>query len=91
MSEKTIHAFGYKCKALLYQAQGTPVGFLHGMSYTREIWQQIGVLDLLKEKRIPFLALDLPYGTKTECTPKTRDAQTNLAIVREAIQETFPG
>jgi pimeloyl-ACP methyl ester carboxylesterase len=61
------------------------------MSYTREIWQTIGVLDLLKEKHVPFLALDLPYGSKTECKPKTHDPQTILAIVHAAIEAFFPG
>jgi pimeloyl-ACP methyl ester carboxylesterase len=89
LSERTVNASGYKCKALVFESSGTPIVFLHGMSYTREIWQTIGVLDLLKDKHVPFLALDLPYGTKTECTPKTRDVQTNLDIVHAAFEEFF--
>ncbi len=89
MSEKTLHVLGHKCKVLVFEASGVPVVFLHGMSYTREVWQRLGVLDLLKEKKVPFLALDMPYGTKTDCQPKTHDKETNLAVARAAIDATF--
>ncbi len=89
MNEKTIHASGHKCKAIVHEASGVPVVFLHGMSYTREVWQRIGVLDLLKEKHVPFLALDMPYGTKTDCQPKTHDKETNIAVTRAAIEAVF--
>ncbi len=81
---------GYKCQALYNKAPGTPIIFLHGMSYDIGVWQRIGVLDLLLEKKIPFLALDMPYGEKSQCQPKTRDPKANIAFAAEAIKNVFP-
>jgi pimeloyl-ACP methyl ester carboxylesterase len=89
LTEKTLNLAGYKCKALLHRSEGVPVVFLHGYSYTREIWQQLGITDLLVEKRIPFMALDMPYGRKTECTPKTTDVAVNVSVARQAVTQTF--
>ena len=79
---------------LYYIKKGTALRgtilFLHGLSYTNDVWQRISVTELLKEKHVPFLALDMPYGLKTECQPKTRDAEKNLAVARAAIESTFP-
>ena len=68
---------------------GSPITFLHGLSFTSEVWNRIGVFDLLKEKRIPFLALDMPYGIKSECQPRTRNEESNVAFIREAMANTF--
>jgi pimeloyl-ACP methyl ester carboxylesterase len=87
--EKTLHLAGYKCQAIYFKAKGTPIVFLHGFSYTSEIWQRIGVTDLLMEKHVPFLALDMPYGLKSRCQPKNRDVQTNIAVLAEAVKNVF--
>jgi len=87
--EKTLNVSGYKCSALYYTAPGVPIVFLHGLSYTSGIWQQIGVTDLLMKKRVPFLALDMPYGLKSQCQPKTRDPEKNTAYVNEAVKSVF--
>ncbi len=87
--EKTLQVLGYKCNALYYTASGVPIVFLHGLSYTCEIWQQIGVTDLLMKKRIPFLAVDMPYGLKGVCQPKTRDPEKNIAYANEAVKSVF--
>jgi pimeloyl-ACP methyl ester carboxylesterase len=63
--------------------------FLHGFSFTSDVWQRAGATELLKEKHVPFLALDMPYGARSECHTKTRDSEVNVAVVREAIQEIF--
>jgi pimeloyl-ACP methyl ester carboxylesterase len=63
--------------------------FLHGLSYTADIWQRIGVLDLLKNKHVPFLALDMPYGLKSQCQPKTRNQEKNIDYVNKAIKVVF--
>ncbi len=89
LEEKTLDIGGYKCQALVHKANGTPVVFLHGLSYTIEIWQRIRVLNALMEKKIPFLALDMPYGQKSQCQPKNRDPQANIAFVNEAIKSEF--
>ena len=80
---------GHKCPALYYTAPGVPIVFLHGLSYTADIWQRIGVLDSLMKKRVPFLALDMPYGLKSQCQPKTRDPEKNIAFANEAVKTVF--
>jgi len=87
--EKSLNVSGYKCPALYYTATGTPIVFLHGLSYTADIWQRIGVTALLMKKRIPFLALNMPYGMKSECKPKTRDPEKNILFVNEAVKTFF--
>jgi pimeloyl-ACP methyl ester carboxylesterase len=87
--EKTLKAADHNCPSIIYKAKGTPIVLLHGFSYTAEIWQKIGLTSLLMEKRIPFLALDMPYGLKSRCYPKTRDVQENLAVLHEAVEEVF--
>jgi pimeloyl-ACP methyl ester carboxylesterase len=87
--EKTLNVSGYKCPALYYTSFGSPIVFLHGLSYTADIWQRIGVLDYLMKKRVPFLALDMPYGLKSQCHPKTRSPEKNIAYVNEAVKTVF--
>jgi pimeloyl-ACP methyl ester carboxylesterase len=35
------------------------------------------------------MALDMPYGLKSECRPKTHDTETNVNIVHEAVASVF--
>ncbi|MGZ4850918.1 MAG: alpha/beta fold hydrolase [Candidatus Bathyarchaeia archaeon] len=87
--EKTLTLAGRKCNALYFDSPGVPIVFLHGLSYTMNIWQQIGVTDLLIAKRIPFLALDMPYGLRSSCQPKTRNIETNVTFAVDAIKSFF--
>jgi pimeloyl-ACP methyl ester carboxylesterase len=87
--EKSLNVSGYKCTVLYYTASGVPIVFLHGLSYTADIWQRISVTDLLMKKRIPFLALNMPYGLKSECQPKTRDPEKNITFVNESVKTFF--
>ena len=87
--ERTLNVAGHKCPALYYTASGVPIVFFHGLSYTSDIWMRITVTDLLMKKRIPFLALDMPYGLKSQCQPKTRDPEKNIAFAYEAIKTVF--
>jgi pimeloyl-ACP methyl ester carboxylesterase len=89
LSEKTLDSAGYRCRAIIHQAAGVPVVFLHGFSYTSSVWQRISVTELLIEKRVPFLALDMPYGLKSECQPKTHSEETNIAVARAAVENVF--
>lgn len=89
LSEKTLNAAGYKCRAIIHQAAGVPVVFLHGFSYTSGVWQRISVLELLIEKHVPFVALDMPYGMRSECRPKTRSTEANVSAAKEALQNVF--
>jgi len=87
--EKTLNLAGHKCQTITHSSPGVPVIFLPGSSYTADIWKRIGVTDLLIEKHIPFLALDMPYGLKSNCQPKTRNPETNIQVVTEAVQSVF--
>jgi pimeloyl-ACP methyl ester carboxylesterase len=87
--EKTLNVGGHKCPALYYTSSGVPIVFLHGLSYTADIWQRISILDLLMKKCVPFLALDMPYGLKSQCQPKTRNPEKNITYVNEAVKVVF--
>jgi pimeloyl-ACP methyl ester carboxylesterase len=89
LTEKILDVANHKCRAIYSLASGVPVVFLHGFSFTSDVWQRTGVTELLKEKHVPFLALDMPYGLKTECQPKTRNVEANVSVVREAFQKIF--
>lgn len=89
MSASILSLANHKCPAAVNRASGVPIVFLHGYSYTNEVWRKIGILAVLEEKNIPFLALDMPYGIKSRCKPKTRNIATNLAVIKEAVQSVF--
>ena len=89
MTEKILNLAGYKCRAIVHHASGVPIVFFHGFSYNIEVWQRIGVNTLLTEKHIPFLGLDMPYGMKSECQPRTRDPEKNVSYAKEAIENAF--
>ena len=89
MAEKTLSVAGRKCRAIINQGNGVPVVFLHGYSFTSDAWQRAGATELLKEKKVPFMALDMPYGAKSECQPRTRNVDANVAVVKEAVESVF--
>jgi pimeloyl-ACP methyl ester carboxylesterase len=74
---------------LINRASGIPMVFLHGYSYTGAVWERIGATRLLEEKHIPFLALDMPYGAKTECQPHSRSVEINVSVINEAVSTIF--
>ena len=80
---------GHKCRVLINRASGVPVVFLHGYSYTGGVWEHISATRLLEEKQIPFLALDMPYGSKTKCQPHSRSVEINVSVVNEAVSTIF--
>ena len=87
--EKTLTAAEHKCEVIYSIVPGTPIVFLHGLSYTKDIWEQIGITELLMEKHVPFLALDMPYGLRSKCQPRSRNPETNVAVAAEAIKSLF--
>ncbi len=89
LTKKILRPADVKCRAFVNHVVGSPIVFLHGLSYTSEIWQRIGVFEVLKEKQVPFLALDMPYGIKSECHPKTRNEASNVAFARDALVSNF--
>ena len=89
LSEKTLNIASHKCRAVINHASGTPIVFLHGYSFTSDVWERTGATELLKQKQVPFVALDMPYGVKSECQPRTRNVEANVAVVHEAVQTVF--
>ncbi len=89
LTEETLNVGRSNCRAIINEGKGTPVVFLHGYSYNRLVWQTISVTQLLIEKDVPFLALDMPYGPKSECKPKTTNVETNVAFAKTAVQTLF--
>jgi pimeloyl-ACP methyl ester carboxylesterase len=89
LPEKMLDAAHHKCRVIYNIDSAVPVVFLHGFSFTSDVWQRTGVTELMKEKSVPFLALDMPYGLKSDCQPKTRDVEVNVAVVRGAVQNIF--
>jgi pimeloyl-ACP methyl ester carboxylesterase len=87
--EKTLTVANHKCNILYSLASGVPVVFLHGLSYNGEIWRKIGVTDFLIQKHVPFLALDMPYGMRSQCQPKTRSPERNVTFANEATKTFF--
>ncbi len=80
----------HECRAIVNSGSGIPVIFLHGFSYTADSWVRVGAADLLKEKHIPYLALDMPYGAHSHCRPHSRSVETNVGVIKDALQTVFP-
>jgi len=89
LREEIINVRHYRCRAIVYQEPGIPVVFLHGYSFTSDVWRDINVLEALIERKIPFLALDMPYGARSACSPKHRDPEENIKVLYEAIHGFF--
>ncbi len=87
--EKSLDLTGYKCQTIYSVVSGVPILLLHGLSYTSGIWQCIKLTDALIEKYVPFLALDMPYGLKSKCQPKTRNPDINTRVAAEAVAAFF--
>jgi len=89
LSEKKSIVAGHKCRMLINRTLGVPIVFLHGYSYTSEVWQRISATRLLEEKQVPFLALDMPYGSKSDCQPHSKSVEINVAVINEAVSTIF--
>lgn len=60
--------------------RGPCIVLLHGYMYTSDVWNDIGLLRLLEKKNIPFKAIDMPYGHRTESFPRSSDPVQNVSI-----------
>ncbi len=87
--EKKLGIKDRECQAFASKNVGTPIMFLHGFSYNSDIWRRTGTLNVLIERKIPFLALDMPYGKKSVCVPKSFDVETNEIFAFEAFKSEF--
>jgi pimeloyl-ACP methyl ester carboxylesterase len=89
MREEVFNTGTYRCRVIYYQEPGIPVILLHGYSFTSVVWRDIGLLELLEKNRIPFLAIDMPYGARSACSPRNRDPDENVNIVYEGVRAYF--
>lgn len=90
MLETTLNLRHHRCHAILLQGRrGVPIVFLHGYSFTSEVWRSINVLHRLEAAAIPFLCLDMPYGKNSRCSPKTREVAANVTMLNEAVRDTL--
>ena len=89
LPEKILDVADRKCRSIYNLGAGVPVVFLHGFSFTSDVWQLTGVTAALMKQQVPFLALDMPYGFRSECKPKTRNIEVNVNMAHEAVQQVF--
>ena len=89
MLERRVTVNNFECRTIRNHVPGLPIVFLHGYSLTSKIWKDINVLSLLEEKKIPFLALDMPYAPKSMCSPKTLHPDDNVNFVWNALYLSF--
>mgnify|MGYP000722414946 CR=1 FL=1 len=90
MIEEEIGTGNFTCRIIHFEREGFPVIFLHGYMFTSEVWREIGVLDVLEGRKIPFIAIDMPYGMKSSCRPKSKDAEDSVSIVKEVVADSKP-
>ena len=57
--------------------------------FTSDVWRDINVLEYLEEQKIPYLAIDMPYGARSSCSPHTRIPENNVFVFREAVKGVF--
>jgi len=76
-----------RCRILVNTGDLKPLILLHGYSFTIDIWRDINLIDYLESKNIPYLALDMPYGLKSECSRKNMDPEFNVKFVNYAYKK----
>ncbi len=91
MIEESVRFGDFLCRVIRSANEGeNPVVFLHGYAFNSEVWKEINVLKALEEKGIPFIAIDMPYGSKSRCQPKTDDVEKNVEVVEMAVGDREP-
>jgi pimeloyl-ACP methyl ester carboxylesterase len=91
MEDLALDSEAFRHRVLFNKLPGFPLVFLHGYAFTSEVWVSLNVLRLLEEHAVPFVAMDMPYGMKSACTPKTRDAMANINLIATTVRNIFGG
>jgi pimeloyl-ACP methyl ester carboxylesterase len=84
--------FGYgdnRCRVVYEQRLGIPILLLHGYSFTSDVWRDIGLMEELDKRRIPYISIDMPYGRVSKCIKHTRSIEENIAFARKAYKAVF--
>jgi len=89
MRKERLTLGNFNFEALLNPISGLPIMFLHGYSFTSRVWRDIDALGLLDEERVPYAALDMPYGIRSGCSPKTRDPKASISLIRHVLDKIF--
>lgn len=87
MLEQSVSAGGLECRMISGKGSGTPIVLLHGYMFTLAIWNEVGLLSSLEEQGIPFLALDMPYGAKNQCSSRSRDPELSVEVIEQVAGE----
>ena len=90
MKEEKISLLNFTCRIIKNEKEGIPVIFLHGYIFTSDVWNEINALKHLEKNNIPFIALDMPYGQKSICEPKSSDPEINVKIVEKIVKNRKP-
>ncbi|MET1102051.1 MAG: alpha/beta hydrolase, partial [Pyrodictiaceae archaeon] len=81
-----VEITGFRVYVARYTFGDLPgVFFLHGYSFTGDVWEQTNVFAMLREKRRLYIAPDMPYGKKTRTVPQTRDENKILGLMDEIM------
>ena len=89
--EELLSIAGFRLRTVYLKGGKTPIVLLHGYSFTSLVWRDINLLKTLEDKEIPYLAIDMPYGLKSLCEPKTKNLNKNLVVVKEAVTTLLDG
>lgn len=87
MMEQTVDVDNLECRVMSGKGSGTPIIFLHGYVFTSEVWDEIGLFKALEEKGIPFFAVDMPYGSKSQCSSRSSDPELNVRVVEQVAEK----
>ncbi len=87
MVEQRVNVDNLDCRMISGKGSGTPIVLLHGYMFTCDVWNEIGLLSPLEQQEIPFFALDMPYGAKSQCSSRSRDPELNVEIVEQVAGE----
>ncbi len=91
MIEEPLNLSHYRCRCIYSRRPGLPIVLLHGYNYTSYVWRDIGLLQRLEEEKIPYLAIDMPYGARSMCSPKASDPEEDIEVLASAIKGLYGG
>ena len=89
LREEPYNIGKFRCRIIYNNVPGLPIVLLHGFKFSSDVWLRINLLEFLEENKIPFVAIDMPYGMSSKCSPKTRDPLENVRVVREVVKGLF--